>query len=501
MKVILQLIGMQWKEARRSPLWNKNLIINIVLAVSFLYLIGMFVLLGVFLDDILIKISVEGIDYRTYKESFVLRRLNQYLLYYFFMDLILRCFIQKLPALSVQPLLHLPISKSKLVHFMLGKSIWSPINWAHGLIFVPFILELFENLPFDESLFWSIGLVSVVYLNNFLLIYIKRTSEVDFRVYLGMLALLVGIVSADWFDLIDFQQISAGVFNAFFLNPISLLAPIGIAAIFYALNFRFLKSNLYMDRLSTSKQSEISYVGAGFLSRFGVVGRLTELEFKFIWRNKRTRSVLLITIMFLGYGLLVFPTDEYAGNHLMYVLFSVIITGMFILNYGQYLLGWEGSHFDHILTRKVDFSDYYKSKFLLFAIVSGSAMLLSIPYAYFGWEILLVVFSVFLFNIGVGSHCVMFFGSLNPKKIDLSKGTVLNWQGVGAAQFMLVIPVLGLPLCLFGIGVIFDSIYLGIGLIAAFGVIGLIGTNIWIGWLAKWLTSQRYKISRDFRNQ
>ena len=121
MKVILQLIGMQWKEARRSPLWNKNLIINIVLAVSFLYLIGMFVLLGVFLDDILIKISVEGIDYRTYKESFVLRRLNQYLLYYFFMDLILRYFIQKLPALSVQPLLHLPISKSKLVHFMLGQ--------------------------------------------------------------------------------------------------------------------------------------------------------------------------------------------------------------------------------------------------------------------------------------------------------------------------------------------------------------------------------------------
>jgi hypothetical protein len=85
--------------------------------------------------------------------------------------------------------------------------------------------------------------------------------------------------------------------------------------------------------------------------------------------------------MFLGYGLLVFPTDEYAGNHLMYVLFSVIITGMFIFNYGQYLLGWEGSHFDHILTRKVDFSDYYKSKYLLCASVSGSARLQSIPYA------------------------------------------------------------------------------------------------------------------------
>lgn len=110
--------------------------------------------------------------------------------------------------------------------------------------------------------------------------------------------------------------------------------------------------------------------------------------------------MLLITILFLGYGLLVFPQPEYQGNYLMYIMFSIIITGMFMLNYGQYLLGWEGNHFDHILTRNVSFKDYYLSKVLLFAITSGAAMILSIPYAYFGWEILLVLFVVFLSILG-----------------------------------------------------------------------------------------------------
>lgn len=501
MKRFLQLISIEWKEARRSPLWNKNLLINIVLGISFLYLIGMFVALGIVLDDILIKIPIDDIDYNTYKESFVLRRLDRFLLYYFFIDLILRYFMQKLPALSVQPFLHLPINKSQLVNYMLAKGLVSPLNVLNVLIFVPFVLELFSNLSLSESMGWTVGFATMILFNNYFLTYIKRTSEVNFKVFLVMLASLASIIALDWYDLVDFQRLSEVIFNAFFLKPITVLIPITLAAMVYYLNFRYLKSNLYMSRLNRDRRSEITYVGAGVLSRFGIVGRLTELEFKFIWRNKRPRSVLLITVLFLGYGLLVFPNPEYSGNYLMYVLFSIIITGMFILNYGQYLLGWEGSHFDHVLTRKVTFEDYYLSKFLLFALVSAAAMVLAIPYAYFGWKILLVVFSVFLFNVGIGTHCVMFFGSLNPKKIELSKGTVFNWQGVGAAQFLLIIPVMGLPLGLYGLGVILGDENIGIMLIGVAGLLGLAGTRVWISLLSKWLRSQRYKISNDFRNQ
>ena len=498
---LLRLYGIEWKEARRSPLWHKNLIVKLLLAFTFIYLFGMFVFLGVILDDLMIKLPFDEINYNTYKESFVLRRLNQFLLYYFLADLIMRYFMQKLPALAIQPLLHLPIPKSGLAHFLLGKSLLSPLNWGHALLFVPFIIELYSNLSFAEASSWTLAIAGVVVFNNFFLTFIKRTSEVDWRVFISMLVLLSMIIAAHWFDLIDFLALSADVFNACFLQPITAVIPWVLALLFYGLNFYYLKSNLYLSKLSKSKRSKVTYVGAGILSRFGVVGRLAEMEFKLIWRHKRTRTVLLMTILFLGYGLLVFPLDTYQGNYLMYVLFSLIITGMFILNYGQYLLGWEGSYFDHIITRNVSFEDFYMSKFLVFIIVSAAAMLLSIPYAFFGWKILMVLFSVFLFNIGLATHVVMFFGSLNPKKIDLNAGSVLNWQGVGAAQFLLAIPVMGIPLGLFRLGVLLGDETLGLIFIAVAGLIGLFGTRIWIKMLAKWLFSQRYKIAKDFRNQ
>lgn len=489
------------KGSRRSPIWHRKLFVNLFLVLTFLYLIGNLLFLGIFLDDILLKIPVVGVDYNTFGPSFVLRKLNRYLLYYFFVDFILRYFMQKLPAMTIQPYLHLPIRRSSLVHFMLVKSVWSPFNLGHFILLVPFMAEVFENLEFMQALSWSVSIGMLVFAMNYLLLYLKRSSEVDTRIYLGMLATLVGLVGLHWFDIVDFNAISSVLFDALFLKPWTMAVPAILLVAGYWINFKFLRSNMYLSRISKVKRDEVSYVGNGILSRFGLIGRLAELEFKFIWRNKRPRSVLLITVLFLGYGLLVFTNPEYQGNYLMYILFSIIITGMFTLNYGQYLLGWEGSHFDHILTRNVRFEDYYMGKFLLFTVVSLTAMILSTPYAYFGWEVLLVIFCVFLFNVGWNTHFVMFFGSLNPKKIDLSGATIFNWQGVGAAQFLLVIPALGLPLAIYGLGLLFWEPVGAVVFVGVLGLFGLAGTRIWIKLLAGWLRRQRYEISNDFREQ
>lgn len=501
MKNLLLISRIELLSSFRSPIWHRKILINLFLVLTFLYLAGNFLVLGIFLDDLLIKIPVDGIDYNAYGPSFVVRKLNQFLLYYFFIDLIMRYFMQKLPAMAIQPLLHLPLKKSTLVHFMLLKTVWSPFNWFQFLIFVPFFFEVFQNLPFDVALGWTSGFTAFVYLINYGLLYLKRTSDVDTKVYLGMLVALVLLISADWYDFIDFKWLSGQVFDALLLQPVLSLLILGATFFMYYLNFNYLKNNMYLNKLSKQKRSEVSYVGSGILSSFGLVGRLTELEFKFIWRNKRPKSVLMITILFLAYGLLVFPNPQYQGNYFMYILFSIIITGMFLMNYGQYLLGWEGTHFDHILSRNVSFYDYYMSKFLLFALVSGGAMILSIPYAYFGWDVLLIVFSVFLFNLGINSHIVMFFGSMNPKKIDLSQGTVFNWQGVGAAQFLLVLPVLGLPLGIYALGALILGDDRGFLALALIGIAGLAGTKYWIKLLAMWLKKQRYEIADDFRNQ
>lgn len=501
MKKIGLLVRIGIKESLRSSIWHRSLLINVFLWLSLIYLAVNFLLLGYFLDKLLIAIPFEGVDYNTYGESFVLRRLNRLLLYFLFIDLLLRYFMQKLPALTIQPYLHLPISRSSLVHFLLVRSLFSPFNGFHLLIFVPFMVKVFSNLDFAPALGWSVGIVGVIFTMNYFVLFLKRTSEINMKVYASLIAVVVLLVAIEWLGVVDVMGVSEKAFNLLFLYPLSAVVPLVLAGLAYFINVRFLRSNMYLNVIAPSVRSEVSYVGAGILSRFGLIGRLTELEFKFIWRNKRPKSVLLITLLFLAYGLLIFPQEEYAGNYLMYIMFSVIITGMFMMNYGQYLLGWEGSHFDHVLSRNVSFSDYYLSKFLLFAIVSTAAMLLSVPYAYFGLEILLVLFCVFLFNMGVNVHIVMFFGSINPKKIDLSQGTVFNWQGVGASQFLMVIPVLIMPIGIYGLGMLIWNEQIAVILLGAIGLIGLAGTKIWINLLSTWLKKQRHSIAQDFRNQ
>lgn len=492
MKNIWAILLINWKEKLRSPVWNKNLLINLILIASLAYMAFMLLFIGFKVDDVLLKID---------ERSSPLEVVNSILLYYFFFDLLLRYFMQKLPALSITPYLHLPVSRKSLVHFMLIKSALSPFNWMHLLLFVPFMIEMpFTYYTSAEAWGWSIGILSVIIGMNYLATYLKRTAETDTRVYIGLIVGLALLIGLDYFELVGFMDLSKSLFNQLFLYPITALIPLALAVFGYWFNFRYLRQNMYLSRITKRSETQVSYAGGGILSRFGLLGQLAELELKFIWRHKRTRSVLLITILFLGYGLIVFPNPQYDGNHLMYMLFSIIITGMFTMNYGQYLLGWEGSHFDHILSRNVSYRDYYASKMVVFALVSTACMLLAIPYVYFGWEILFTVFCVYLYNMGVSSFIVMFFGSFNPKKIDLSKGTVFNWQGVGVAQFLLIVPIMGIPMGILGLGMLYADPVKATALVGIVGLLGLAGTRYWLRLMGKWLRARRHEIAEDFRN-
>jgi hypothetical protein len=282
MRNLLRILVLDWKGNLRSPIWHRRLMVNIFFALMMLYLVGNLFVLGYFLDEILMKIPMDGIDYKTFGSNYVVRRLDQFLLYYFFIDFIIRYFMQKLPAMFVQPYLHLPIRKGSLVHFMLVKSIWSPFNFIHFIIFIPFMVGMFNNLPFSEAIGWSTGFSLCVFAANYFLLFLKRTSDVDTRVYVGMLVGLASLFALDWHDLVDFKGFSSSVFNMLFLHPWTVVLPALLVAAFCYINFRYLKVNMYLSRISKSKESEVSYVGGGILSRFGLIGQLAELEFKFI---------------------------------------------------------------------------------------------------------------------------------------------------------------------------------------------------------------------------
>ena len=99
---------------------------------------------------------------------------------------------------------------------------------------------------------------------------------------------------------------------------------------------------------------------------------------------------------------------------------------------------------------------------------------LGIPYIYFGWKILLAHFAAAIYNIGVNSHVIMYGGSFNRKKIDLDQKAAFNYQGTGAVQWLIGIPLLLVPMGLFALFNFLIGFEIACLILAVIGIIGIV---------------------------
>ena len=123
--MISHFLKLEWKQYFRSSHWQKGIVLNIFLVLFALFFVFIFLGIGVGGYFILRK---------EFPESDPLEMVNSYLFFAILGDLILRYLMQKLPVMNIKPLLILPIKKSKLVHYVLGKSAFSAFNIL-GLFF------------------------------------------------------------------------------------------------------------------------------------------------------------------------------------------------------------------------------------------------------------------------------------------------------------------------------------------------------------------------------
>jgi hypothetical protein len=99
---------------------------------------------------------------------------------------------------------------------------------------------------------------------------------------------------------------------------------------------------------------------------------------------------------------------------------------------------------------------------------------LSIPYVYFGWKILIAHFAAAIYNIGVNSHIMLYGGSFNRKKIDLNQRAAFNYQGTGAVQWIIGLPLMILPMGIFALMNWLVGFEAGIALLILLGVAGIV---------------------------
>jgi len=318
-------------------------------------------------------------------------------------------------------------------------------------------------------------------------------------VSLGCGVAFVTLIVLDYFKVFSISEISASLFNAVLEQPLWILIPVTLAVGAYLLNYRFLMVNSYPEEIDrTSKKKQVAVQSLGFMSRFGQIGELIGIEFKLILRHKRTKSTMLITPIILLYGLLFYTNPIYGNN--MIIFTGIIVTGFMMLAYGQFIVAWEGKYFDGIITRKGCIVDYFRAKYYILVLFCTICYVLTTPYVYFGMKFLLIQTACFLFNTGISVSVVLWFALYNRKRIELSQGTAFNWQGTGASQFLVMLPVMLLPMLIVSI---FNWLGLddwGLIMLAILGVIGVLCHKWIIKLICKKFAQTKYAQAEGFRS-
>lgn len=485
-----------WLKLARSRGFGRE--IGTMIAIGFLSLmiLGYLLALGFYLNTLLSEV---------FGVSDTITYLNGLLIYYIVYDFLLRYFLQNVPVMDIVPYLHLPLKKSGMIHFILLKSIFKPINLISLVVFGPFaftvISESYGNLT---AWSWISSLLAISIMLHYLMIIFKKKldgSPIGILVIFLLSILTIGADYLGWFSL---RPVSSQLFNLTLETP-WLLTLVFIAGTFlsYTIDFKYFKRNLYIEELEVKTQSEARITpGLSYLSSLGRVGELISLEIRLIVRHKKSKMMLVLSGALLLYGL-IFYRDPAMMEELpgFSIFVGVFITGIFMLNYGQMLFSWQGKHFDFIITQDITLKDYIKSKYYLLAGVSVVCFILSIPYVYFGWWVLLCHIAVILFNLGVNIFVLMNFAMWNPKPMDLNKSSMFNYEGIGAAQWLMGIPILVGPYVIYGPLTFTLGQYWALAGIAIVGLIGVIFHQKLIDYTAKRFLAKKYAIASGFRQE
>lgn len=483
-------INLEWKQYFRSAYWQKSMALNVLLVFVALYFVVTFLALGIALYPILKD---------TFPDQDPLNIVNSYLFYWFLADVIMRFFFQKLPVMSVKPLLTLPVKRSKVVNYVLAKSCFSFFNFLPLFAIIPFGTMLIGNgYPAVSVVSWMVSIFIITLGINFLNFIIENfTSETELS-FLPIIALGGSLFALNYFNIVSFTSLVSGAISSIYDTPLLLVVPLLLLVVLYVLNYSKLKAKLYLDSSLKTKVQEVNASNLEWTRKFGDAAPFMQLDLKLIWRNKRPRSSIFILLIGLLYGLFFYPNPVYQDQSWMFAFIGIFVTGIFLINFGQFIPAWDSGYYKMLMSQNIPYKQYLKSKFTLMAVSVVIMFILSIPYVYFGWNILLAHLAAAIYNIGINTHVILYAGSFNRKKIDLNQRAAFNYQGTGAVQWLLGIPLMFLPLAIFGGVYALFSFEIGCLVLAVLGLVGVVFHQKLMTIIATKYLDSKYKMIQAF---
>lgn len=489
--MLKHFINLQWKSFVRSASFKTELWIRILTFIFILYFLVMFLSLGVGLFFMIRKMDVGD----------PLIVVNRFLIYYVAADLFFRYMLQKMPVTNIKPLLYLPFTKNQVVHFSLGKTLFSFFNVVHAFFFVPFSVVLVgEGYPLPSVIGWHLALFALIYTNNFLNVLVNNKDALFFGI--ATVFVLLGLSQyLGWFDVTVY---TAPVFNAFYNIPYTALGPWLLLALVYFAAFTYFRKHMYLDAGLASKTRVAKTENLEWLDRFGNLGTFLKNDIKLLKRNKRSRTTLLMSVAFLFYGTLFFSNAVEAYQGPFWGIFAgIFVTGGFLFTFGQYVPSWDSSYYPLMMSQNIRYREYLSSKWYLIMIATVISMVLGSAYLYFGWQAYLSVLVGGIYNLGVNSYLVLWGGAYVKSPIDLtsSKRAFGDKQAFNGKTMLLTIPKLALPVFIYFVGDVLYGPALGYALIAFVALLGFALRDKVFGMIENIYKKEKYKTLAAYKQK
>jgi hypothetical protein len=474
----------------RSPAFTQQLVQTLFLGLMALYLIVSVLIFGVVAGE-LIREFFPGRD--------VLTLAGAFLIYYLPIDILTRYFLQKFPSLAIRPYLLLPIKRIHIARYLVTRSLRSVFNFFPFAFVVPFIFtEVLPNYSnFDAIKFFTLTVV-IVTTSNFIAFGITKGADLKSYFSAGALVVLIAGLYLEFMGKISLfrflEPISDFILSSSFVVFVLILIPISL----YRVLLSYFHTRLYLEETYSGEVIGRTSFNLDWFSRFGGAGRIMNLELRLILRSKRARAYLLFSLLMLVFPLLMDSPQEWSD--MMLIMIGLFMTGIIALNHGQLMLSWNSLHFDLLISRGNSIRDIFYGKYYFLVLTCVLTWLLSLPYYFLEPRIIYFSTAMLLVNCSFSILAYMFLASFNSLRIDPNEGGAFSFSGFGAAHYLIGIPLIVVPMALYGLGYLMGGSNSGLAVLFLSGLLGVVLHRQLIDLSLKLFMQNRYKISKAFRS-
>jgi len=485
------LFKLSRKKFMRAPQLEAKLAIKIIMALVVLYFGSAIVLGGIVIYP---AISETALD----KDAISV--INSFLVPIFIFEIIIRYFFQQLPVTEIKSFLLLTIPKKRIIKNVLLRSLISIYNALPILFYLPISISMYlDDYPLDQAIVWWVSVTAFSLCLN----YISFLANKNNKALVGFVVIVVLLYACERYFDTELLRAAGRFFDAVLTQPLWVVVPLSTLVLFYFITFRFLKNNLNLEGALGSKK-EIARAGRyDFLDVFGSNALFLKNDLRLILRNVRPRNIVLMSFLFLFYGLIFYTTPQ---PQFWLVFASIFISGGFLLTYGNYVPAWDSEYYSFLMCQNISYKKYLDSKFRLMAFAVITSTVLSLPYLYFGLDVYLMILAGAFFNVGLGTWITLYGGMLNkqPLQLNVKAKAFENTQAFSGKQFLLILPKMVLPVLFFIIPATFlgseEELSATAGLIGlgGSGILGLIFKNQILNLMVKLFAKDKHEMLKAF---